>query len=92
MVATARHGPDVSSQPTNVVDGLPAGWPGARQVVEVSLVTDQTRRGEDPPDDASEAPMRLHGTCLRCGFEFYSTHTGCQAPCPNCGHRAACED
>lgn len=93
MATTAHHGPDASSQPTNVVDGLPVGWPEAQEIHRVSLVTDEPNDRSDRQAEAgSEAPMRAHGTCDRCGFDFYSTHTGCQAPCPNCGHRASCED
>lgn len=87
MAATADPGPDASSQHTNVVDGLPAGWP---EVLEVHRVTVEPQH--DPAGRAAQAPMRLQGTCDRCGFDFYSTATGCQAMCPNCGHRAACED
>ncbi len=87
MVAAASPGPDTSRQSTNVEDGLQVGWPEVLEVHRVIVQPDH-----DPNRRAREAPMRLQGTCDRCGFDFYSTATSCQVQCPNCGHQASCED
>jgi DNA-directed RNA polymerase subunit RPC12/RpoP len=37
-------------------------------------------------------PASVHGPCENCGALYYSATTVLDPQCPNCGHRAGCDE